>query len=745
MRQTPLSIAVAMACLFGAWASLSDPVWGNDWAYWRGPEQDGICRERGLIDDWSLEGKKNVIWESKVGGRATPLIINGRVYLNCRTADDVNDPEQKVHAREQVICWDLKTGEELWRDVFNVFQTDIAAPRVGWAAMTGDTETGNVYVHSVSGLFRCYDKDGKLLWEKSLFEDMGKIAGYGGRTITPIVDENRVIVSFFALSWSKYAKPPPVQTFYAYDKKTGELLWRTPVGGRPRDTTYSNPIIRVIDGQRMMIIGGADGACHAVNARTGKQLWTFRMSKRGLNASPVVEGNHVFISHGEDNIDTVDFGRVQCIDATGEGDITETHSVWRVDSVKAGYAGLLVKDGILYVVADTGNMHAYDSKTGKELWVHNLGTVGKGSPVWADGKIYVMEVNGNVHILKPSREGCETLSHVELEARVGKGMDEIYASPAIADGHIVLVTRDRTLCLGDADAPIETDPIPELAEEAPVQDEPAHLQLSPAEVILKSGESVTYKVHVYDENGRLIESVDPSELSVDASLPGAQVSDATITFPADAKTQSGFVTVKMGELTAEAGIRVASPLPWKFDFEGMTGTEVPPIWVNAFLKLKPVEEDGNFVMRNAGGRGRPSTYIWMGPSEMSGYSVQADVRMHEESRRLPYVGITVNRYNFIVKGNTSKLAIQSWAPHLRMAEEIRFRSDPDVWYRMKLKVDIGEDGATVRGKVWERDKEEPAEWTIEATDPHPNRNGSPGLYTYALAPSDFDNIIVTKE
>ena len=55
---------------------------------------------------------------------------------------------------------------------------------------------------------------------------------------------------------------------------------------------------------------------------------------------------------------------------------------------------LLVKDGILYVVADTGRMYAYDSKNGKELWTYNLGTVGKGSPVWADGKLYVMEVTG---------------------------------------------------------------------------------------------------------------------------------------------------------------------------------------------------------------------------------------------------------------------------------------------------------------------------------------------------------------
>ena len=114
--------------------------------------------------------------------------------------------------------------------------------------MTGDPETGNVYMHSVSGLFRCYDTDGKVLWEKSLFEEYGKISGYGGRTQSPIIDEERVIVGFFGLNWGDTAKPPPRMTYYAFNKKTGELLWTTPVGGPPKDTNYSHPVITVIDG-----------------------------------------------------------------------------------------------------------------------------------------------------------------------------------------------------------------------------------------------------------------------------------------------------------------------------------------------------------------------------------------------------------------------------------------------------------------------------------------------------------------
>ncbi|MCY2995559.1 MAG: PQQ-binding-like beta-propeller repeat protein [Planctomycetota bacterium] len=208
----PLLIGILLAA--GAVAN------AGDWTHWRGPEQNGVSREKGLVDDWSLESKKNVLWVSPIGGRATPIVMHGRIYLDCRTPDDVADPEQVVNAQEQVVCRDANTGDVIWKDVFDVFQTDIPAPRVGWASLVGDPETGYVYLHSVSGLFRCYTPDGKVVWEYSLHEEFGKVSGYGGRTVTPIIDEDRVIVSFFGVSWAEGALPPPKQTYYAFDKPT---------------------------------------------------------------------------------------------------------------------------------------------------------------------------------------------------------------------------------------------------------------------------------------------------------------------------------------------------------------------------------------------------------------------------------------------------------------------------------------------------------------------------------------------
>jgi outer membrane protein assembly factor BamB len=731
--------SLGVLCL---WTLVSSPAIAGDWTSWRGPLQNGVSLETGLVEDWSLEGD-NVLWKSEVGGRATPIVSRGKVYLNCRTNHPVEGPE-KIHLREQVICWDATTGKELWRDEFNVFQTDIPAPRVGWAAMCADAETGNVYCHSVSGRFVCYSEDGKRLWEKSLFEDFGKISGYGGRTQTPIVDEDRVIVSFLKMNWGDEKAPPPKQAYYAFDKRSGELIWISVPGGKPEDTNYSAPMIAVIDGTRQLIGGNSDGGIHAIHARSGEKLWSFRMSRRGLNASAVVDGNHVFISHGEDNIDNSEFGRIQCIDATGRGDITESHSVWRVDGVKAGYTALVIQDGLLYVVADTGKLHTYDSKTGKELWTHSLGTVGKGSPVWADGKLYVMEVNGNIHILKTSREGAEQLSHVELKARTAQGADEIYASPAIANGRIYFVTRDRTICIGKKDAQSSGEEAPALTGEPAATEEVAMAHLIPAEVALSPGQSASYRIRTYDKNGRIIDTV-PAEINLGEGIANAGIDGNTLTAAADGTTQAGYVTAKVGDIEAKARVRIFAPLPWSFDFDDYKEKQLPTGWIRAFTNLTPTKIDDNMAMKNSSGRGRPSDYIWLGPSTMTGYSIQADVKLIEQRRNLSSVGLTINRYNLILKGNLSKVAVQSWAPHLRMAKEISYNVKPDVWYRLKMSVKVEDGKATVRGKVWPRDDKEPEEWTIEAVDPHANENGSPGLYLYSMAEAYYDNIIVTKD
>ena len=218
------------------------------------------------------------------------------------------------------------------------------------------------------------------------------------------------------------------------------------------------------------------------------------------HAAVVVGGDRVYASHGEENIDGNTMGRVVCIDGRGRGDVTATHEVWRYDAL-CGYASPALADGVLYVIDNSGNLHALDAGSGQRLWHRNLGTVGRGSPVAADGKLYATTVNGRLHILRPGETDRELLDSDEILAADG-GPAEIFGSPAVAGGRVYFTTDEGLYCLGGGSAAEgEARPAPPAAEGAP--GEAAGLLLIPAESTVEPGASVRFEARLVDAMGRV--------------------------------------------------------------------------------------------------------------------------------------------------------------------------------------------------------------------------------------------------
>jgi hypothetical protein len=138
--------------------------------------------------------------------------------------------------------------------------------------------------------------------------------------------------------------------------------------------------------------------------------------------------------------------------------------------------------------------------------------------------------------------------------------------------------------------------------------------------------------------------------------------------------------------------------------------------------------------------------------DLTDYTIQADLQGTKPRSDMPDMGLIGNRYTLMLDGNKQRLRLASWEALPRIDKTVDFPWKPDVWYRMKFTVDVRTDGkALVHGKVWERDQDEPAGWTIELEDPTPNREGSPGIYGYSTGILDqqagsaiyYDNIRVT--
>jgi len=133
--------------------------------------------------------------------------------------------------------------------------------------------------------------------------------------------------------------------FVAFDKKTGKVVWWASTGFAPKDTYYSTPVVANIGGQRLLISGGGDGGVHAFKVRTGERVWSYIFGTSAVNCSPVVDGNLVYVGHGEENEGINQQGRVICVDGSQVDAKKEPKLVWKVDGLKAKFASPVIHEG----------------------------------------------------------------------------------------------------------------------------------------------------------------------------------------------------------------------------------------------------------------------------------------------------------------------------------------------------------------------------------------------------------------
>lgn len=711
---------------------------GHDWTYWRGPNFNGTSTETGLIDDWDPAGGEgsNVNWKREdVGGRSTPIVMNGKIYLLCRA-----EPESPREG-ERVVCLDAVSGDTIWENRFNVWLSDVPDTRVGWSSVTGDPATGRVYALGVCGYFQCLDGEtGETLWSVPMHERFGLLSTYGGRTNFPIICDDLVIISAIVIGWGDMAKP--AHRFVAFDKMTGEVVWFNGTRPLPYDTTYSGPSLSVFKGQKALVFGSGDGQVWAIQPRTGNHIWNYAFSRRGLNVAPLVVGDRVFTGHSEENVTGTAMGAIVSIDANGNGNVTGTKELWKVEQMMMGKAAPLHIGDRLYCFDDRAKLHVLDDQTGEPVAPRvALGTVMRSSPLYADGKIYAFTNNGRWYILTPDEEkGVVRTKYGRLPS--GESCD---ASPIVSHGRIYLNTSGGLYCIEDKSKEKgvrEAVPLPTEADVAE-DSKPAHLQLIPADALLRPGATQQYRVRLFNAAGQLLG--DPRGKASFAVGGSASIDDlGALTVEQDAGHGAMTVTATVGDLQGSARVRTVPDLPWSFNFDELSD---PPIsWVGARYRhvIRDVDGSKRMVKITTIPKGTRSR-CWFGHSDLSNYTIEADVRGARANDKMPDIGLIAQGYTLDLQGNGQKLQIRSWVPQLRMAEEMEFPWEPGIWYRMKFQATVDGSTALLRAKVWPKDEEEPEEWMLEAQDDVANQQGSPGLYGNAKdAELYLDNISVTS-
>ncbi|HJT26481.1 MAG TPA: PQQ-binding-like beta-propeller repeat protein [Pyrinomonadaceae bacterium] len=703
----------------------------GDWAEWRGPNRDGVSNEKNLPVKWSPTGD-NLAWRAPYGGRSAPIVMGDRVYL--QNVAGKGETEQ-----ERVMCFNADTGKLLWEHRFNVYLSDVPPHRVGWASPVGDPATGNIYVFGVGGTLLGLNRDGKVLWERSLGEDFGLLTTHGGRTVSPIIDGDLVIVSGVTFQWGQHGRG--AHRFMAFDKKTGETMYISAPGGRPYDTTYAPPIIANVNGTRLLIQGGSDGFVYAIKPQTGEPVWKIEVSKRGLNTGVVVYNNLAILTHSEENLESSEMGMMLAVDANSKGEIKKDQIKWSLYGWQGGFSSPVLDGDRMYQIDNGANIAAFDVNTGKQLWLKNLGTIQKASPVLADGKLYVGTENGKFYVLKPSATGCEILDEDQLGPEAQP--EAIIGSAAVSNGRVYFASDSGLYAIGKKTTHSSSQTNANAVGSTVSSQTATWVQVVPTELILKPGDKANFRVRLFDAQGNFIREESEVTWSLD-QLKGT-IENGHFTASSDAVAQGGLVKATVGGISGTASVRVFPPLPWSENFDSFAVNTLPPTWVNTTMKFSIREQNGNKVLTKLteGSSLLSRARAYMGPSDWSNYTVEADVNATQKRRQQGDAGVIAQRYVLTLYGNSQMLHLEPWQPEIVRTKSMPFAWKPDTWYRLKLEVANLPDGTTrARGKAWPANEPEPGAWMIERVDPIPNRQGAPGIFGNGLAELYFDNIKV---
>jgi outer membrane protein assembly factor BamB len=358
--------------------SFGAPVRG--WLSWRGPEQTGVSRETGLPSKLSAQ---DALWAVDFPGQSAPVIANGKVYA-------MGYANRGPDLQEGVACFDADTGQKEWQQLYNDYLSDTIYLRYATASPALDGETGNVYMQGSQGVFAAFSSDGKLLWRHSLMEEFGRLTFPNGRTATPAIDANLVITRGITANWG--TQGPAADRFYAFDKKTGELVWASSPGAQPKDNSFSHPQFAWYHGMRVFYAGTGDGSVVCVNARTGEPIWRVSLFRAGINATVLV--------HNDDKVIAIygtpyELGQMVALKVP---DVMPTNAaagpvvlerkqleLWE-DNISSSTSSPIMEGDTVFMVAEKGDLFAVNANTGAIKWKLKLGIEQRNScPLYADG------------------------------------------------------------------------------------------------------------------------------------------------------------------------------------------------------------------------------------------------------------------------------------------------------------------------------------------------------------------------
>jgi outer membrane protein assembly factor BamB len=381
-------------------------AWGDDWPQWRGPKQDGISHETGLLDQWPEKGPAE-LWRVPLGNGFSGVSVGERAFTLYGTNDG-----------EFAAAYGVADGKCLWKTrLSDLLKNDSYGdgPRA-----TPAIEAGRVYALSGSGAVRCLDAaDGHVVWGCDLLQKFGGKPPEYGYSASPVVMGNMLVVVVGAGKGN---------SLVAFNKANGNVLW-TALDDK---IGYSTPCEVTIDGVRQIIVLMGE-AIVGVSPADGKEYWRqeWKTELDANVATPIVSKNQLFISTGYSTGCAV-------FSLSAKGGKPSAKKLWANKEMKNYFSTSVLLDGFLYGF-NNNKLTCLDFRTGKTRW--KTGGFNRGSLLAADGKLIIYGDQGILALAEISPDAYKELAKFKF-------CDErTWTVPTLSGGRLFLRNETELACL----------------------------------------------------------------------------------------------------------------------------------------------------------------------------------------------------------------------------------------------------------------------------------------------------------
>jgi len=372
----------------------------------RGPGGNGVAFQKNIPVSWDGASGKNIKWKTEIPlpGYNSPIVWKDKIFLSGAKEN-----------QRAAYCFDANSGKLLWTtDLSKIQGSPAQMPKVtaetGLAAPTMTTDGHRVYVIFANGDLAALDFEGKTIWTKNL----GLPKNHYGHSSSLIMYRDLLIIQYDQNGSANVM---------ALAGKTGDKVWGT---SRNVKISWASPVV-VNTGNMTELILVAEPDVISYDPATGKELWKLDCISGEVGPSVAYANGMVFSINEYSKLAAIKLGPSATL-------------AWENNDYLSDVPSPVAFNDFVIVVTSYGAVVCYDAASGKQQWLKELEKSVYSSPMIADGKIFIMDKQGTMHILKADK----TLAVVG-ESALGEGS---VCTPAFGDGRIYIRGNKHLFCIG---------------------------------------------------------------------------------------------------------------------------------------------------------------------------------------------------------------------------------------------------------------------------------------------------------